>query len=593
MDARNPVKLTAPAADLDALSFSASDAGAVADWTASLPMANTQLCATELLKATQEMARLRCSSNTRLELLEILRPTLQYICTRLDRGPGSGTEPGGSMTELAQHLQTNLTAGYKAVIRDADPGRSADRDSIALACHRTVADLSRTLLRSCQHYIAPGHNLWLELNQLYAMAEQLKFADARIQDDENHSVLDMSIASHYMRALLLATAKPNQLRHRQLSSIFNALENWSGFVKITASAENSLFCVNLGSDEPPCYTRLIGGDLAAPNLRGFSPLELVNELEAFLKQSETRAAMPDYITEPGIINHLVNCWGEIAKRGFRRAPASGLMKLAVGMPAAHYFLSGGIDFDQQLGSPEARLKMEINPFLKAPTTTNPTAASPDVWDRRIPENPNVLDPTKILLKDEAEAAADSAAAAPVFRAFDARILDTSPGGYRLQWSGDGPKGLQTGDIMAIREAEDQNWCIAVLRWVQHDNGVTQTGLELIAPRAIPVAIRVIQKKGGPRDYARSLLLPELAAIRQPATLITPTLQFKEGQKINLQRDGVTATAQLASERLRTESFTQFTFRMLDGYLENSRIDLNMVADWNSPDTAGDSPITAS
>ncbi len=30
----------------------------------------------------------------------------------------------------------------------------------------------------------------------------------------------------------------------------------------------------------------------------------------------------------------------------------------------------------------------------------------------------------------------------------------------------------------------------------------------------------------------------------------------------------------------TESFTQFTFRMLDGYLENTQIDLNMDSLWD-------------
>jgi hypothetical protein len=124
-------------------------------------------------------------------------------------------------------------------------------------------------------------------------------------------------------------------------------------------------------------------------------------------------------------------------------------------------------------------------------------------------------------------------------------------------------------------------------------------LELIAPRAIPVAIRLIQKKGGPTDYARALLLPELAAIRQPATLIAPAMRFKGQQKIHVQRQGIQATAQLAEEQLRTESFTQFTFRMLDGYLENSQIDLNITSAWETSDvlgmraTTGEAPATSS
>ncbi len=46
-------------------------------------------------------------------------------------------------------------------------------------------------------------------------------------------------------------------------------------------------------------------------------------------------------------------------------------------------------------------------------------------------------------------------------------------------------------------------------------------------------------------------------------------------KVHVQRQGIQTTAQLTASVLSTESFNQFTFRMLDGYLENARIDLNI------------------
>jgi hypothetical protein len=99
---------------------------------------------------------------------------------------------------------------------------------------------------------------------------------------------------------------------------------------------------------------------------------------------------------------------------------------------------------------------------------------------------------------------------------------------------------------------------------------------LLAPRVIPVAIRVIKKKGGPTDFARALLTPELKAIDQPATLITPIVPFQINQKIHIQRQGIQSTAQLVTNILSTKSVKQFTFRMLDGYLENAQIDLNII-----------------
>ena len=584
MEVTQAVQLTTPDADLDEFSFCGTSASKLAEWTASLPMANTKLTAAQLLGATAEVARLRAQAPDRLEYLEILRPPLEYICSRLDRG-STGFVNGNNddLSELAQRLQTNLTVGYKAVIRDTDLNDPKNRSIIVLSCHRTVADLSRTLLRSCQHYVAPSHNLWLELNQLYSLAETLEFAEDKINDDENHAVLNMSVKDHYCRSLLLASSKPNQLRHRQLAAIFNGLEQWISLVKISPKPEDSLFYIDLNGDEPPRYSRLVK-DQSSPSARGLQTGVLVYELEAFLKNIDTDLPIPDYV-DASLVNHLVSCWGQIAKRGFRRAPAQGSMKVAVGMSSSHFFISGGVEFAEQLGTTDAMLRREINPFTDQDSIQ--ATQSSDVWDQalaqQIPENPNVVDPSKILLQGLSTGADREEAN---HMAHGAQILDTSPGGYRLQWNDNVPTTMQSGDIVAIRESRDERWCIAILRWVQHDETGTQTGIELLAPRAIPVAIRIIQKKGGPTDFTRALLLPELAAIRQPATLITPALKFASQQKIHIQRQGIQATAQLAEERQRTESFLQFNFRMLDGYLENSQIDLNITASWeaSTPDS---------
>ena len=91
---------------------------------------------------------------------------------------------------------------------------------------------------------------------------------------------------------------------------------------------------------------------------------------------------------------------------------------------------------------------------------------------------------------------------------------------------------------------------------------------------------MLQKRGSNPDYHRAVLLPALEAIGQPAMLITPRLPYNESQKVQLQRHGIQATGQLMRRVRMTESFTQFTFRMLDGYLENTQIDLNMDSLWN-------------
>jgi hypothetical protein len=344
--------------------------------------------------------------------------------------------------------------------------------------------------------------------------------------------------------------------------------------------------VDLASGEGPKFARLLGG---GGETRGIRTDVLVYELEAYLKEIDTNIPVPDTISD-NLLQHLVAAWGKMQPRSFRRAPAGGTIKVAVGLRATHYLLSGGVDIAEQVASTDALLRREINPFLNE--NNDPVRGQPksggDVWDNafdlrvRMPINPNIRDPERILLNGKRDAPKPARAAgehdkdSPSFRYYDTQALDTSPGGFRIFWREPMPAGVQTGELLAIREAQDSRWCVAVIRWIQQDGASTSMGIELLAPRAIPVAARVIMKRGGPTDFTRALLLPELKPINQPATLITPRLPFAEDQKVHIQRQGIQSTAQLQRCLLKTDSFNQFTFRMLDGYLENAQINLNIA-----------------
>ncbi len=581
------IKITVPDTDLDALSFCDPHPTAVADWVASLPMANMAEAATQLRQATFELTRLNTNFEVRMELLESVRPTIHYTCARLDKtAVGTGNE-GDAVARLAQRLTTNLCSGYKVVIIEAlkelGGNPALGKNIIPLAIHRALSDLSRTLLRTLQFYVSPADRLWLDLNQLYLLAERLGVNNAKQEDPENHSATSTTITDTYLRSLLLACCKPNQLRHRFLAQVYNALELWTPKVTLENKTDEALFLVDLESDQGPQYSKLLQNTNEPRSIRSDV---LVYELEAFLKEIDSGIEIPDYVPND-ILGHLVDAWGVMKPRAFRRAPASGSVKICLGLRAAHYFLSGGVEFTDQLAGTDAVMRREVNPFLTGPNKLDVVAETKkDVWDDafdlrvRIPNNPNIDDPDRILLpkhlsKAKSKPKKVDQAAKSSFSFYDTIAVDTSPGGYRIRWNEPLPGNVQTGELLGLRDQTDPRWCIAVVRWIRQDNEGAGMGIELLAPRAIPIALRVIKKRGGPTDYVRTLLLPELKPINQPATLITPLLPFKENDKVHVQRQGIQTTAQLTTNVMRTESFNQFTFRMLDGYLENARIDLNM------------------
>ena len=580
------VKVTTPDTDLDVLSFCDPHPTAVADWVASLPMANTADTATQLRQATFELTRLNTDFSVRMELLESVRPTIHYICARLDKTAVSTGNHGDAIARLAQRLTTNLCSGYKVVVVEAlnelGENPALSKNFIPLAAHRALSDLSRTLLRTLQFYVAPGERLWLDLNQLYLLAERLEVNNIKQEDPENHSTTNTTIADTYLRSLLLACCKPNQLRYQHLAQVFNALEVWTPQVAIENNTDDALFLIDLESDHEPQYSKLLQNPEEPRSIRSDV---LVYELEAYLKKIDGGIEIPEYVPND-ILNHLVDAWGLMKPRAFRRAPASGSVKICLGLRAAHYFLSGGLEFADQLPRTDAVLQREVNPFLADMQELDVAESEKDVWDDafdlrvRIPINPGIDDPDRILQphhlqKPGSKPKQAEQAAKQSFCFYDTIAVDTSPGGYRIRWKEPLPGNVQTGELLGLRDETDPRWCIAVVRWIRQNNQGAAMGIQLLAPRAIPVAVRVIKKRGGPTDYVRALLLPALQPIDQPATLITPVVPFQEKNKIHVQRQGIQTTAQLTTNVLRTESFNQFTFRMLDGYLENARIDLNI------------------
>jgi len=578
------LRLIVPESTFAGLSVCDTDPTALAEWVAHLPMAHTFEAAQQLLKVATELARVSAEPELRFNCLEAIRPPAHYICARLDRTAAGASAAGEGHAQLAQSVQKELVLGYKAVVRDAltaDELTDPLKDLLANAMHRTAADLSCALLRTYEFYTDAPPKAWYELNQLYRLADDLGIATNAYTDEQSRGGGMLTLADVYLRIALLAVAKPNQLRQKDLSAVFNALDQWTPRITIGAPADDTMFVVDLWADAPPSYREL--GSHAGGVLRGIRTDVLVYELEAYLAEMASDVPVPDYIG-PDLLRHLAHAWGVMKKRSFRRSRSSGPMKICVGLRTLHYYISGGVEFADQLGTTEALLRREINPFMQERAAQRSPRPG-DVWDNafdlrgaKIPMNPNIVDPSRIQLTTRRPQTPGAVEASYPY--YDSEILDTSPSGYCVRWMTSLPNQLQTGELLAIREREDARWCIAVSRWIRHSDQETLMGIELLAPKAIPIAVRMLQKRGSNTEYHRAVLLPALEAIGQPAMLIAPRLPYNESQKVQLKRHRIQATGQLMRRVRMTESFTQFTFRMLDGYLENTQIDLNMDSLWN-------------
>lgn len=564
-----------PAQDLGRLSLVSHQPRKLREWVEALPMINVGETSRQVFQTLQELARLQLDAPTRLELLEILRPVAHTLCKALSKHYlGQSVmlpERATKVATLAQAMQNHLAIGYKiaalALVEKINPKRDPEQVKLAtLALHRAISELTDNLLRSTQLYLNTPPRLWQELHALYLLAVDEQVATLGVPDPVLHRQVEASTVEHaYIRALLLATCKPNKLRQAEIAQIHQLAELWAPLVslrEIGGGAE--LFVFDLLKDAPPTY-RTLAQASAADHVRAIDPARLVARLNELRNSAPGVApkAHGEASLSASLLQHLVQAWSELSERSFSRVAAEGTLHTCIGLTALHYYLSGGRDFDTMMRGDQGRYLVteSDNPFLKTKQVEHrpDDRTGRDVWSLAFGGDvAKDQKPRDFNLQFQ-----EKADAAPRYDVHACQIVNTSPGGYCIEWSGEVPAGVRAGEVIGLREETQPAWSIGVIRWVKQLPGHgAQLGIEVLAPKAKPCGARVIKKTGESSEYMRTLMLPELKSIGRPATLITPALTFRAGYKVGLNIDGDEVKIHLTRQVSATQSFCQFEFNQL-------------------------------
>jgi hypothetical protein len=538
-------------------------------WIADLPKANIGETARLLYQGLSELNQLLTSSDNRLQLLELLRPEVYFVCKHLERHFLHQAivldERSRKIANLCQALQNHLATGYKQIVVRITPRFSKDRAPLlAQALQRAIHCLDGPLIRATQLYCPVPEGLWLELHQLYRIACAHKLQHLSLRDELASQTLTLSIEQTYVVALLLGAARCNQLRQNQIARLAEVLEPWSQWIKLQPSnSVDGLFAVAPDLDVGPRYRSKFRTEQQA-SLLGVDPQPLVAAIEAHLQgdnSGSTPLPVPAGLTLD-TLQHLHAAWGQAAERSFQRTVGQGTLTLCVGMSALHFYLGGERSFSDILKNPGTRLAK----FSALPLT----GQGKDQWSQAFDAAPNASADALLpyeeieyphLQNDDGKEAADSNRHFPTYAL---PIINHSPGGYCLAWPGAVPAELQAGEMVGIEDSANKGWSIAVVRWIrQVRGGGTQMGIEQVAPYAEPCGLQLVRSQDDHSQYLRGLLLPEISAIDLPATLLAPRLPFQEGNKVLINTNGQERRAGLDRRVASTNSFNQFAYRSLE------------------------------
>lgn len=589
--------LKLPSQELAQPSFCQSNKpAALQDWLDQLPHTQARVISTHFYRALPELARLKTPVANRIALLDSLWDPLTYCLTGLAKDflnqPVILPEAARKTATLAQALQKHASQGWLVALRElccntlGDEPRS--RALMALSIHRALSSHAAFMLRSWQLYIPVPPSLWQEVHLLYRIAEASGVTRTLVSRPDSDQLLAGSIEQIYVRILLLSSARPNQLRQDELGQVWQALIGLGEEVRLQtydAADSNSLFVADISGDQPPNHQQRqqsVKSTLWRQPAMG-AIQRFISDMLPSTTASEALAENPLRTLRPplsvALLRHLHQAWYVLAKRLDNRQSTQGHIEVTIGLSNLHYHLSNKTPFDvfleqvDMIGSNTGKNRnfQQRGIQLKASTP----ASADDPWSAALDAIPygssmKAPDTSKIDAAIRQHHQGEYQGHHPTYKV---PLLDASENGYCLEWQGEIPAQVKAGELLGLKPDAARHWRIGVIRWVQQTPGATQLGIQILAPMARPVALATIHKTGDFTEYLRGLQLPAQRLTRQPGTLITNAVSFRETYKVRLfvpataganqgheENAGIAQSLQLADRLFSTGAFSQFTFR---------------------------------
>jgi hypothetical protein len=414
--------------------------------------------------------------------------------------------------------------------------------------------------------------VWREIHQLFSYAESAGWHDQPV-DAPGGEPADRphTISRRYRQALLLAASQPYQLPQDECLLVNRLLDRWADQATLLNEMPGSragLFLLDLDADSPPQTAPRSPPPTDGASRRVLNTLELVRTLQGFVHRLSR--GEPVQSIELGVdclettchdmLQRLIRAWGITARRQHSRLKRRGSVLLCVGLPAVHFFACGQRPFSAGDGEPESG---SVLPYAGFGQGSHTSTDKPDE-DRRDEESaPSVVSDT---VETNANTNFQQPANPPVpetFRVDRWQIRDLSPQGLLLGRARDAGTCVRVGDVLGIQRTDQPGaWSAGVVRWLKSPSTkITEIGIELLGPQARPVGVRPESAShGSVSSHAPALILPAIAPLHRPATLLVSRGLFQSGATFELREEGQPARRVRALQLVeRSGSFEQIVF----------------------------------
>ena len=445
---------------------------------------NPQALATHLHEELETLNRQKVSPSLRLQALETYRPYLINAAQSLAEAYIHATLPlqekAKSAAAISESLWLELGYGYKLALIDLQNQliKLGTDKSSTLAIHRAIHAISEFALVHYQTYVIPPSHIWSDLHQLYFCAVQLGIHNNAVESDKNklNDALLNTIENAYKHALLMSLAEPQQLTQIDIGLINEYLTHHikHTFIGTAAPLENTTgaFIISLDSDHPPVQ---LSKQKNEPNPDSDVLLQTIDLIFAIHQDLKT------------LQNYRVPKNNSIPAGADR----SNYIQLLT-----HLIKNWGISpkriFNRSLKNGDIELVTGLPALHRICSDTN---------------NPATIE-----------------------SASHWKILNISPTGMAIRRHHTAEKNISVGALIGIKANNGSRWDIGFVRWANcGTRDRLDIGIQLIAAEAASAIAHA------PDDVQNKqiLLLPEVTAAKQAATIIAPIGTYQPARQLSI------------------------------------------------------------
>jgi hypothetical protein len=499
-------------------------------WLVSLPAGNAIGMARQLYQALYAVNRVTLTAQNRLELMALYHEPVAAagaaLQVHLSRLMLPLPPKKAQLADFLRQLEVEMAYGYKLALQQLSKTRNPwTKPGLALSVAQAIYYLGRVLLRSYQVYRPCPAGVWKEIHALFDYANKCGRQDDAIEGSA------ATIAHRYKQALLLGLANPYQLPQSECNQVYAFLAVWAGEATITDALDigdtSAQFLIDLTVDAPPLPFPKDVKLAAAAHWRALDVSGLATTVDNLMRRLQKGEPTRQLVLGgeciglacQDMLKRLTRFWGLSARRQYSRTRRDGRLSLCTGIGAIHFFAGGQKPFAEPRG-----------PGSRAVSSTLGSEAEPAYME---------LD----AALTEATAAVDDigspvpAAVQEVFRVDCWRVRDEGAGGLSLRREGLLGTSARVGDVLGLEDPLTGVWRIGVARWLRSSGPQSvEMGVEMLSPHAEAVAVKPASsdpKAQRETRFTQALLLPAIAALRKPATLLVPRGTFQPGQDLCL------------------------------------------------------------